>query len=76
MKYNTNDLQYFYILREEIFPSNINNRQVSLFTNRNIKGKSVKLIQNSLISFSQSLEWTKYTTSYPLVEEGRMFIPY
>jgi len=69
-------MHYFYILREEIFPSNINNRPISNFNNRNIKGKNIKLIQNNCISFSQALEWTKYSTIYPLLDETRIFIPY
>ena len=76
LKYNTNDLQYFYILREEIFPSNINNRPISNFNSRNVKGKYIKLIQNYVVSFSQALEWTKYSTSYPLIDDGRLFVPY
>jgi hypothetical protein len=71
-------MNYFYVLREEIFPSNINNRPISCFNDRNVKGKYIKLIDNNFISFSQALEWTKYSTLYPLIEDGigRLFIPY
>ncbi len=66
----------FFILREEIFPTNINNRPISSFNSINIKGKCIKLNSNSVISFSQALEWTKYLTIFPIVEENKLFYPY
>lgn len=66
----------FYILREEIFPTNINNRPASSFNSKNIKGKCIRLNSSSVISFSQALEWSKYLTIFPLVEEDKLFYPY
>lgn len=76
MKYYTTDLSLFYILREEIFPTNINNRPVSAFNSKNIKGKCIRLNNSSVISFSQALEWSKYLTVYPIIEEEKLFFPY
>ena len=76
LKYYTNDIPYFYILREEIFPTNINNRPVSAFNSKNIKGKCIKLNNNTIISFGQALEWCKYITIPPIVDESKLFYPY
>jgi hypothetical protein len=76
LKYHCDDLGYFYSIRDEIFPININSVVQSALNSKIIKGKSVKLNTKHYLSSSQALEWFKNIPFTPISEEKELFIPY
>ena len=80
MKYYCSDEGFYYNLREELFPININYKKKSTFTGKLIKvlniyeiiiqGKMINITNKIFMPYSLALEWLKFV---PYISEDDKF---
>jgi hypothetical protein len=79
IKYNCEDMGYFFCLPEEIFPDNILKNSISSLNGKIIKGSCItngKLNKEIKISASQGMEWFKFIPTCPMIGEFEILNPY
>ncbi len=75
-KYYCDDVKKFYFVREEILPVNINVVNISSINNKKIRGCPLTVNEKCVLSISQSLEWFKYVSICPILDDIVVFNPY
>jgi len=76
LRYHCGDYGYFFNIREELLPVNINNQIVSSFNGNIIKGITISMKNSLNLSYSQALEWFKFNSVSPFLDELILFNPY
>ncbi len=76
MKYECDGLGQFFYLKEEIFPVNISNILKSTLNGKIIKGTPVRVNKDIVMSTSQGMEWFKWASFSPLLDEVVILNPY
>jgi hypothetical protein len=76
LKFHCSDYGYFFSIREEFLPVNINNQVVSTYNGKIIKGRIINIKNILNLSSSQALEWFKFNSVGPILDELILFIPY
>ena len=67
---------YFFCIRDEIFPVNISKVCLSTLNGKIIKGNPIRISNNILLTISQGLEWFKFSSISPLLDEYQLYNPY
>jgi hypothetical protein len=75
MKYSCDDIGYFFCIPEEIFPDNTLKNSLSSINGKVIKGVCINH-RGVRMSSSQGLEWFKFSSSCPLLNDFEVFNPY